>query len=298
MSDAVIGVDFGGTVLKAALVEDGQVLEERSAPTPRGEEPSATMERIAGLVKELRPEPAGVGLAIPGEVDDDGICVRLPNVPGFEAYPIVEALEALVACPVRVENDATVAALGELRHGHGREFEAFLLLTLGTGVGGGFVFDGSLRRGAHGFAGEVGHVMIDSSDEAWPCGCGLLGCLEAYAGTAGLLRAFEANGGGAGADVTPADVAAAARAGQRAGLAAFQCQGRALGLALSSLQNALDLDAVVFTGGISASFDLAEAALREALESRSYAAQLSRVPLLQSALGSSAGVIGAAELVR
>ena len=298
MKSGTLGVDFGGTALKAALVLNGSVQREAAAPTPQGAPPAATMEVIAALVKELDAAPAGVGLAIPGEVDDDGVCVRLPNVSGFEGYPIVDELEALVGCPVRVENDATVAALGELRHGHGRQFESFLLLTLGTGVGGGWVLDGSLRRGAHGFAGEVGHLMIDSSPGAWPCGCGLQGCLEAYAGTAGLQRAWRENGGGGSEAPSPVEIAAAARAGDEAAIAAFRSLGRALGVALASLQNALDLDAVIFTGGIAASFDLAETSLREALESRSYAERLARVPLLTSALGGAAGVIGAAELVR
>jgi glucokinase len=298
MSDQAIGVDFGGTALKAALVENGTVLETCTAPTPRGDAPSATMERIAALVKELRPKPEAVGLAIPGEVDDDGVCIRLPNVPGFEGFGIVEDLEARVGCPVRAENDATVAALGELRHGHGREHESFLLLTLGTGIGGGWVLDGSLRRGAHGFAGEVGHLMIDPSPDAWRCGCGLTGCLEAYAGTAGLQRAWREAGGEGPREAGPERIAAAARAGDEAALAAFAGMGRALGLGIASLQNALDLDAIVLTGGISASVDLVEPALRETLESRSYADALARVPLLPSVLGASAGMVGAAELVR
>lgn len=298
MTGERIGVDFGGTAVKAALVDGGRVSRQVAAPTPRAAAPSATMDVIAELVKELSESPAAVGLAIPGEVDDEGCCIRLPNVPGFEGLAIADELEARLGCPVRVENDATVAALGELRHGHGRDLESFVLFTLGTGVGGGFVFDGSLRRGAHGFAGELGHLMIDSSEEAWPCGCGLRGCLEARAGTAGLQRAWREAGGRTEPVASPAEMAKAARAGEPAGLAAFAGMGRALGLGLAALQNTLDLDAAVFTGGIAASLDLALPALEQALASRAYAERLVELPLLVSALGPDAGLVGAAELVR
>lgn len=302
MSEGRIGVDFGGTALKAGLVSEGRVLRRESVPTPAAEGADATMEALAGLVKRLDARPAGLGLSIPGEVDADGRCVRLPNVPGFEGRPLAAELSGRLGCPVRVENDATAAALGEQRHGAGRRHASFLLLTLGTGVGGGLVLDGRLRRGARGFAGEVGHVLIDSGERAWPCGCGRRGCLESRAGSAGLLRAWaearRAEGREPEPEASPALAAEAARAGEEAARRAWESWGRALGTALATLQAVLDLDAVVLTGGLAPSWELGERALREELSARAYAPALAAVPIELSELGGDAGLIGAAELLR
>jgi glucokinase len=232
-------------------------------------------------------------LAIPGEVDATGRCWRLPNVPGFEGVQIAGELSARLGCPVYVENDATTAAYAELLFGHGRQYPSLAMLTLGTGIGGGVVIDGRVRRGRYGFAGEIGHIPIDRSAGAWPCGCGQRGCLEAYAGSRAVLRVFTELGG-VGAEIK--DVAESARRGERAGLEAFEMMARALGDGVTALENVLDLDAIVFSGGISASFDLIEPTLRESVRARAFAPPLAEVPLLVSELGERAGVVGAAYL--
>jgi glucokinase len=192
-----------------------------------------------------------------------------------------------------VENDGTAAALAEARFGHGRTHRSFLMMTLGTGVGGGFVIDGRPRRGARGFAGEVGHIPVSRGADAWPCGCGEHGCLEAYAGTAGLLRKFEESGGAA---TEIREVAESARRGEEAGRRVFEMMGNVLGQGITTVQNLLDLDAIVFSGGISRAFDLIEPPLRKTLREHAFAPPLGDVPLLVSELGDRAGVIGAAHL--
>lgn len=283
-----IGVDFGGTRIKAGLVIDGQVTGNAFVDTPQSA--PAVLDAIAKLVKELEPAPGSVGVCIPGEVDESGRCWRLPNVPGFERVMIGRELMQRLGCPVAVENDATAAALAERMFGHGLNQRSFLLVTLGTGTGGGVCLNGTVRRGRHGFAGEIGHVMVDSSAQAWPCGCGAKGCMESYAGTAGILRKFRELGGQA---TEVAQVAQSARKQEVAGLEAMAMVGRALGLGLASIQNTLDLDAIVFTGGVSASFDLIEPAIKAALKERAFAKPLAEVQLLVSALGGDAGIIGA-----
>src|SRR5664280_442938 len=136
------------------------------------------------------------------------------------------------------------------------------MVTLGTGIGGGIVIDGHLRRGRHGFAGEIGHTPVNRSGAGWPCACGLQGCVESYAGTRGLLRKYAELGGTAD-EIRP--ISEAARRGDGAARTTFAAMGDALGIGLAALQNTLDLDAIVFTGGISASFDLIESALRSSL---------------------------------
>jgi len=289
----MIGVDFGGTRIKLGRVVDNRSVDTTVVHTQAASGPSEILDLIAESVLKLEARPEAVGFAIPGVVSPEGLCWRLPNVPGFEGLNLAEELRGRIDCRVVVENDATTAALAELHLGHGRQYSSFLVLTLGTGIGGGLVIDGRLRRGRHGFAGEVGHTPLKRSAEGWTCACGLQGCLESYAGTQALLR-FYADRGGHAAEIRP--IAEAARKGDAAALATFDEMGRALGMGIAGIQNLLDLDAFIFTGGISASFDLLGGALRESLRRHAFAPPLAEVPLLVSELGEQCGVLGAAFL--
>lgn len=292
----MIGVDFGGTQIKAGTVRDGVVTRSVVRATGAGAAPDVVLDAIAQAVLELDPAPKSVGLAIPGEVNAAGKVWRLPNVPGFEGVNIADELRRRIGeARVAVENDATAAALGERLYGHGRKAPSFLLVTLGTGIGSGLVIGGRLVRGANGFAGEFGHVTIDPGADAWPCNCGLTGCVEAYCGTSAMFRRY-ADLGGSGAD-TILEISERARAGDAAAAQTFHATGRSLGLGLAGVQNLLDLDAIVFSGGISASFDLIEPGVRESLQQRAFAPPLGAVPLLVSELGEFAGLIGAAHLL-
>jgi len=289
----MIGVDLGGTRIKAGVVTNGKVTSSLSVETGADKGPKHVLDVIAETVKQLDAHPDGVGLAIPGGVNPEGLCWRMPNVPGFEGVNVSAELKARLGCRVIVENDATTAALAELHLGHGRLHPSFAMMTLGTGIGGGIVIDGTLRRGRNGFAGEVGHTPIDRSPSGWPCACGLKGCIESYAGTRGLIRKYSELGGSA-TEIRP--ISDAARRGDAAAKATFEAMGTALGIGLAGLQNTLDLDAIVFTGGISASFDLIEPALRKALVEYAFSPPLAEVPLLVSALGEHTGLLGAAYL--
>lgn len=289
----MIGVDFGGTRIKVGKVSGATVEDSLSVATRPADGPSQILDLIAETVRRIDNQPSGVGLAVPGIVAPDGVCFRLPNVPGFQGVNLASELGQRLGCRVVVENDATTAALAELMEGHGRNYKSFLMLTLGTGIGGGLAIDGKLRRGKNGFAGECGHTPIERSETAWPCGCGLKGCLESYAGTKALLRKFTELGGQA-SEVLP--IAESARRHERAGLETFAMMGRALGIAIAGFQNTLDLDAIVFTGGISSSFDLIEPSLRQALNEFAFAPPLAQVPLCISELGDKTGLLGAAYL--
>lgn len=289
----LIGIDFGGTAIKLGRVDSGTIAEGRTIATPVGATPARVFDAIAEIVKELDPSPATIGMAIPGEVDGEGRCYRLPNVPGFEGVEMARELELRTGARVRVENDGYCAALGELLHGHGAEYASFAVVALGTGVGGGLVMNRRVVRGAKGFAAEIGHITIDASPDAPPCGCGNRGCLEAYAGTEALLRVHRSAGGTC---TTAAEVAGSARRGETAGLDAFATLARALAIGVNTIQNLLDLDAFVFTGGIANSFDLIEPTLRAELRRRCFAKVLGEVPFVVSRLGDRAGVVGAASL--
>ena len=285
-----IGIDWGGTNIKGAIVDGANVRESASVTTRVDAGAAAVLDDIAALVKQLDSKPNSVGVAIPGEVRDDGRCWRLPNIPGFDDVNIAAELEKRLGCPVSVENDATAGALAERLYGWGNTCRSFLLVTLGTGVGGGVVLDGHVRRGSSGFAGEIGHVMVNSAPDAWLCGCGLTGCMEAYAGKAGLLRRYSEFG------LQAENVKEIAQTESEAADAVFEQLGTALGTGLAQINNVLDLDTIVFTGGVSGSFERFETHLRKALKARAFAPPLAELPLQVSKLGTHAGVIGAAHL--
>jgi glucokinase len=289
----LVGVDFGGTQVKAGIVDGGEVVRSMTADTTPGAATREVLETLTNVVLALTPKPLAVGFAIPGEVDGEGRCWRLTNVPGFEGVHIGRELAERLGCPISVENDATAAALGERLYGHGRAYPSFLMVTLGTGIGGGLVMGHSLHTGANGFAGEVGHMNVTRTLDAPLCACGQRGCVEAYVGTKGLLRRFRELGRSAD-EVLP--IALAARRGDEAGLRVFEEMGEALGKGLANIQNLLDLNAIVFSGGVSASFDLIEPHVRRSLREFAFAPPLAEVPLLVSQLGERAGVIGAAHL--
>lgn len=285
-----IGIDWGGTNIKGAVVDGANVRASASVDTRHDAAPDAVLDDIAALVKQLDARPESVGVAIPGEVRDDGRCWRLPNIPGFENVNIAGELEKRLACPVGVENDATAAALAERLYGWGNIYRSFLLVTLGTGVGGGVVLDGHVRRGTFGFAGEIGHVIVSTAPDGWPCGCGRTGCMEAYAGKAGLLRRYGEFG------LQAENVKEIAATEGEAADAVFKLLGESLGTGLAQINNVLDLDAIVFTGGVSGSFERIEPHIRKALKARAFVPPLAELPLLVSKLSTHAGVIGAAHL--
>jgi glucokinase len=288
-----IGIDLGGTRIKVAEVRGNRVMQSQTVDTPATQGPEKVMDTIAEAVARLGAAPPDLGMAIPGEVDASGKVWRLPNIPGFEGFDVAKELSRRTGARVAVENDATMAAYGEALYGHGRTFASFLLVTLGTGVGGGLVIGKRLVRGAHGFAGEVGHMTVDPSADAPRCPCGRTGCLEAFAGTRALMEEFR-RAGGTAHEVR--DIADSAHRGEQAGVGAFARLTWALGIAINSIQNLLDLDAIVFGGGVSKSFDLIEKPLRSALRARRFAAPLSELPLVMSDFGELAGVVGAAHL--
>ena len=289
----LIGVDFSNAVIKAGIVEQGRVLRSMIADTPSGAEPAEILDTIARVVGALSNHPDAVGIAIPGEVNMDGRCWRLPNTRGFEGVRIAEEISRRLRCPIAVENRATAAALAEQLYGHGQRHQTFLLVSLETGIGGGLVIGRQLYPGSNGFGAEIGHICVDTSPDAPLCACGQRGCVEAFAGTRAVLRKFSELGGKA---LDLSAVASSARRAEWIGVLAFETMGRALGRALATVQNFLDLGALVFAGSAAAHFDLIEPYVREELRLKAFAPPLAAVELLLSDLGESAGVIGAAHL--
>jgi glucokinase len=302
---AAVGVDLGGTKIAGRVVrEDGHVLARDERETPRDTE--AILQTLVSVIEDLRSaEVAAVGIGAAGMVDfRAGAMPFAPNLP-LRDVPIRDRISKDTGLPCVVDNDANAAGWGERRFGAGRGHDEMLLLTVGTGIGGAVITGGRLARGAHGFAGEIGHVIVEPGGPR--CGCGNRGCWEQVASGQAVDRMAQEDaarnaGGGialaaAGEPVTGRHAARAARSGDRSARRIFAEVGRRLGEGIAGLVNILDPEVVVIGGGVADEGDLLLAPAREAFwETVELRRGRPDVPLIPAELGNEAGAIGAAAL--
>ena len=184
-----IGIDFGGTFIKGGLVNDsGEILVLDSIPTEAEKGAEDILDRIAKFIHVLAGEKgiSGIGLGIPGLIDEDAGEVVMSGNLNWTHVKVVNYLRKEFVCPVRITNDANAAALGESKFGSGRAFNSSVFITIGTGIGSGIIIDGRIWSGAHHIGGELGHVIFDL--DGVPCTCGNHGCLERYCSATALIR--------------------------------------------------------------------------------------------------------------
>lgn len=295
------GIDVGGSALKlGVLARDGSSRRERSLPVRAGEPAAAILAAAAAALRELAPQGlAGVGVGLPGLLDRTAGCVRhSPNLAWLEDVPVARELAPRLGLgleAIRLENDANVAALGEQWLGAARAERDLLLLTLGTGIGGGLILGGALYAGPGGLGGEVGHVVIDPAGPL--CGCGSRGCLERFASASAARQRALARGLPADAPGDLARLADLARAAAGPERDLLEEIGYDLGRGLAAVTVLLDLRAYVFGGGFAAALDVLEPGIRRALRTLVFGERERSVRLLGATLGPSAGWIGAARLV-
>jgi glucokinase len=305
---AAIGIDLGGTKVYGVRVKGDEVVADAKGKTPVHGGPLGVVDAIAAVVSDLGgPGDLAIGVGAPGIVDvERGIVRAAPNLPGWmEPFGLAEALsEATGGAKVVVDNDVNVATVAEHRLGAGRGTNDLLGVFVGTGIGGGIVLDGALRRGPTGMAGEIGHLVVRQSGRA--CGCGGRGHLEAYAGRAGMeRRARELEGGGQvtvltelakAKRMTSSVWAKALAAGDRVAIDLIDEGVAALGQAISAVVTVLDLDLVVVGGGLADRLGPTFVGrVEQAVRSELFAG--TRVRVLPAELGDRAGALGAALLV-
>jgi len=299
MAEYSIGVDLGGTNLRAAAIsKEGKILDKVSVDTNGAGGREAVINDIVQSISGLRTKQsanrlAGVGIGVPGFILlEKGIILGSNNLPYFDDFPLRDEIEKRLGTPVILENDANAAALGEKWMGTGRDVEDLVLLTLGTGVGGGIISNGRIVHGFLGMAGELGHITVVPNGN--PCGCGNIGCLEKHASataveaTARLLSL--------GDNLTSLDVYNMALEGNDRAKRVFESMGSALGIALAMLVNTFNFPLYLLSGGVLPAWDFFAPAMFSELEKRSYTFRNSKTRVERATLGNQAGLYGAAYL--
>jgi glucokinase len=311
--DYVVGLDMGGTNIRTAAVsKDGEVLLMLRAPAGAKGSAAETVANISRQIRALQDEAGrsglgralAIGAAVPGPLNiRTGVVYAAPHVKAWRSFPLRRHLEAMLKRPVIVENDANAWALGEYWRGAARGCKNVVLLTLGTGIGGGLIVDGKLVHGRSGMAAELGHVSVEP--EGMRCDCGARGCLEAYAsasGLCGLLRQrlhleeseLPAQYLDREGEFSARGLAAAARKGDPIACEMFAVAGRYLGIAIASFINIFNPELVVIGGGVAGALPIMRPAMMREVKSRPFAAASAQTRIVKAALGAQGGVVGAA----
>jgi glucokinase len=310
-----VGVDLGGTSLRAAVVDmaSGRLVQVRKMPTPAREGPLAIIDAIVGLVTDVvracgldTAALAGVGIGIPGLVDTErGVALLLPNIPGdWPNVALRTVLQERLGLPVRLLNDVRAMTLAEWTFGAGRGVDTIACYAVGTGIGGGVIVNGRLHLGISGSAGELGHQVVELN--GLPCNCGGRGCLETVAsGPAIAARGAQAviqrrsTRIGALVDydlnrITVEVIVQAAREGDAVAQAIFAQAGAYIGMAVANTILTISPRKVVFGGGVAAAGDLLLDPIRRTVRERVFLVPSDQVVIVPAALGNDAGLIGAA----
>lgn len=304
-----IGIDLGGTDIKGALVSpDGEILRQDRVPTEATSGADAVADRIVNLTTKLREEHGadpsdipGIGIGVPGVTRADGAVVLAPNL-DWHHVPFKTMLqERMPDFRIEIDNDANVAALAEARAGLGAGCQSLVLLTLGTGIGGGIIINGTIHHGASYSAGEVGHMTVLPNGPM--CGCGKRGCLEALSATKGMVGHAQQNldkGQSSkltGVDpLTPKAICDAAGAGDELAMKTVNFTATYIGIAVANLLNVLSPDVVAIGGGISAAGDLLLDPIVSTARTNTLEGLFESTTIGLAKLGNDAGAIGAAFL--
>lgn len=298
----ILGIDLGGTNLKVALLDSRYNIRHKQIISTRGVVKKEKLIRV--IVKVInkiietyrikRADVLGIGLGLPGPIDiRKGIVHFFPNIPGWKEVPFRRILHLRLGLPVFLDNDANLMSLAEYKLGSGRGFKNALCITLGTGVGGGLIIEGKLYRGANFAAGELGHMPINENGPS--CNCGGRGCLEAYIGNNKILatakKLFKRN-------ISLEEVSRLAKKKNRKAIAIWHSVAEHLGIALSGAVNLFNPDVIIIGGGVSGAGSILLNKVKKVILERAMPVQARGAAVFKAKLGSDAGLIGAAILVK
>ncbi len=303
------GVDLGGTTVKIGLFQtDGRIVDKWEIPTRVENKGEAILPDIAEALKKKMEEKglensqvSGVGIGIPAPVDEEGIVQNTANL-GWGYKEVKREMEALTGMNVAAGNDANVAALGEMWLGAGMGQKNMIMVTLGTGVGGGIIVNGQALAGAHGAGGEIGHICVNPK-ETERCGCGKKGCLEQYASATGITRlakkrlaADDKNSALRGKEVNAKEVFDALKAGDEVAEEIVEEFGTYLGHAMANLAVVADPSVIVIGGGVSKAGEILLGYIEKYFKEKAFFANKD-IKFVLAKLGNDAGICGAAKLI-
>ncbi|MBD2359732.1 ROK family protein [Anabaena minutissima FACHB-250] len=285
----VIGIDLGGTAIKLGrFSQDGSCLQSLTVATPQPATPEAVFAVMVDAIAQIDPnnQTIAIGVGTPGPADATGRIAQIAiNLPGWQNIPLADWLEAKIGKPTIIENDANCAGVAEAWLGAGRQFDNFILLTLGTGVGGAIILNGNLFVGHQGAAGELGLITLQPDGPM--CKSGNQGSLEQYTSVKAIRRLTGKE---------PAELGMLAQSGDVKALAFWDEYGRYLGIGLTSLIYVLTPKAIILGGGVSASFEFFLPSLKAEIAQRVMPTSRAGLQILPAQLGNSAGMVGAAKL--
>jgi len=297
MPEYSIGLDLGGTNLRAAAIDrTGQILERRATATNPEAGREAMVGHMVNAIAELRDSCgaaglAGIGIGVPGFILlKEGIVRNSNNLACLDDFPLRAEIERRLGAHVILENDANAAALGEKWMGAGRDVDDLVLLTLGTGIGGGIISGGRVLQGYLGMAGELGHITVVPDGN--PCGCGNQGCLEKHASATAIAAMASMLKLGEG--LSAREVYDLAMSGNEKASRIFVAMGQALGVALATLVNTFNFPLYLLSGGVLAAWDLFAPPMLEEVRRRSFTFRTTDTRIEKATLGNEAGLFGAA----
>ncbi len=308
-----IGIDLGGTFIKFGIVtQKGKIVKKLSKDTRAAEGPKVVTKQILKGISELlegeKYKIHGIGIGAPGVVSSKkGTVENAPNLPGWGKVHLGKIISEATGIRCVVENDANAAAVGEMIFGAGKTYDSFVMVTLGTGVGGGIILNRKLFKGEFGAAGEIGHITIDYKGEK--CNCGSYGCIEAYLGNTHLVDRVQAEleeapesminrmiAGGT-RPLSPQIISEAAVAGDSFAIEMIKESGRLLGYAMASVSNLLDVSTIIIGGGVAGFGNTLLESVKSGMTQRLLKSLQPRVKVLRAKLKNEAGIKGASSMV-
>lgn len=307
MAKYVFGVDIGGTTVKIGLFSvEGELLDKWEITTRTDEGGKHILSDIAESVEDKMTEKlidkadvAGIGMGVPGPVKEDGTVLRCVNL-GWGVFNVAEEMEKIIGLPIKAGNDANMAALGEMWQGGGKGYKDIVMVTLGTGVGGGIILGGKMLSGVNGAGGEIGHIQVNT-DETEVCGCGRKGCLEQYTSATGIVR--SANIALSNTDkpsslrsvqyVSAKEVFDAAKNGDELASQLVENHGKCLGKALAKVACVVDPEVFVIGGGVSKAGDIIINTTEKYFQENAFHA-CKKTKFTLATLGNDAGMYGGA----
>lgn len=313
MSRLVIGIDIGGTNLRGAVVDSkGNIQKRYSISSEANIGIDNLIDNLIHLISNLRSDYkiAGIGIGIPGILDSkNGILTQAPNINVANNYPIRKVLSKRIKpkVPIFIENDANCAAFGEFKFGAGKGLNSLIMLTLGTGVGGGIILNKEIWNGAYGMGGEIGHIKIYPG--GIKCNCGHRGCLESYSSQAGIYNMVKKGRKENRINKTLSDLIKSthkdklpelifrqAKNGSKFSVKLWEEFGTALGIGISSITNLLNPEIVVIGGGITGAWQFFIPSLKKTVKENTLSGPYKKLKISRSKLKDDAGILGAANL--